>query len=131
MSWTATTLLQALGQTGTPEHTIEAGHKFVRLMKDDTPEGLLGHLRELKITQGTLDKAQELLSGKKKVEDYRGTPPAAVLENQHLAKSLAQEAMRIMQEMTERQMEKQAAAAAAGIGNPTEQKEQLTSGKRR
>lgn len=133
MSWTATTLLQALAQTGTPEHTIEAGHKFVRVMKDDTHEALLKHFEELKITPGTIDKAKELLSGKKQVKDYLGTPPPAVVENQHLALTLAQETARIVQEMVEKQQANQAAAAAAGIGDPTGHKETIKDqgGKRR
>lgn len=122
MGMTSTDLLQALHKTGTPQATIEHGEKFVRLMKSDEPADLIEHFRQLRITEGTIQKALDLTSGRKQVKDFLGEPPPEVLNNESLARQIAEQTKRLVETMLEKQAEKQAEAQGQGIGNPNAQK---------
>jgi len=122
MSMTSSDLLVALQKTGTPAGTIEMGEKFIRLMKTEEPAELIEHLRQRRITEGTIHKAHDLLSGRKQIKDFLGEPPAEVVNNEHLAKQIAEQTSRLVERLMEKQFERQAEAQAQGIGNPRGQK---------
>lgn len=120
-------LLTALDMAGSADSTIEAGRKFVRLMNEEDPVMLINHFRELRITEGTIMKAQELLSGRKKPEDYHGKPPQWSKESEHrqLAKMVGQEVSRVLIEQQTKQSEHQSEANAGNIGNPKRHREEI------
>ena len=130
MSMTSTELLHALNESGAADATIDLGHKAIRhgVVKDDNPHSLIQYFKDASITEGTIHKAHDLLSGKTTPEHYQGTPPknSSDARTSKMLRMLVDEFKNsVRDEQLMKQAERQAEAQGAGIGNPTGQKENV------